>query len=572
MKKILLLSSCLLAISARADFPAPKLDAARDAYHMHHIFSSAALRTQFAGFLDVVLRQIPSADFYNAVDSFLPDRALTDREIYKRLIKHSNQIRPTFGAIKQLQALRYQKAVLSRQARKLIGTGKHIHGCLEIGTPATYINSMKSFLTIEGPLYYLNETERPSDRLQSPNFNIANGFLPYDHFVAMNNYEPIAENAIASNSLDLIVCFIGLHHIPAEKLDAFVASLKRVLRPGGLLLLRDHDAYDDVVMDMVHAAHSVFNAVLSGETIETELAEYRNFQPLAYWITLLEKHGLVAGNMRLQQRRDPSLNTMLTFTKVAVTEEEKLNQISHELQYVDGYKRDQMQTYLTSPEWVNVDVAQAYGRFIEHTPFYEFPYMQSVTAYWKVFKNSFNQAAKKDGTLKVLTSPYTLMNAFIGSTMTLEFAAKAALSAPMRWMYSGEEATTLSVLLNDPMHQISTVDERIKVIKEYPDTSLKLVSMPRYKEFLVVMHKLAHSTVTLVEVAGQKNIQVKIRHRADDQTQPYAAFDGCSVLYDWEIPSQPYRYVALNVAVNKLTAVLKQLEEHGIETIYVHDF
>ena len=52
----------------------------------------------------------------------------------------------------------------------------------------------------------------------------------------------------------------GLHHLPPDRLSAFLEQVKRVLRPSGLFIVREHDASPEL-MPMLDLAHSVFNAV-----------------------------------------------------------------------------------------------------------------------------------------------------------------------------------------------------------------------------------------------------------------------------------------------------------------------
>ncbi|WP_369686141.1 class I SAM-dependent methyltransferase [Photobacterium leiognathi] len=62
------------------------------------------------------------------------------------------------------------------------------------------------------------------------------------------------------NDLDLITCYIGLHHCPPDKLDAYIASICRVLKPDGYFILRDHDAETTQQRTFCSLVHTVFNA------------------------------------------------------------------------------------------------------------------------------------------------------------------------------------------------------------------------------------------------------------------------------------------------------------------------
>jgi SAM-dependent methyltransferase len=57
--------------------------------------------------------------------------------------------------------------------------------------------------------------------------------------------------AIETASLDLVTCHIGLHHMAPEQLRPFLASVHRVLRPGGLFVVRDHDVASPAMWALV---------------------------------------------------------------------------------------------------------------------------------------------------------------------------------------------------------------------------------------------------------------------------------------------------------------------------------
>ncbi|MBX9702957.1 MAG: class I SAM-dependent methyltransferase, partial [Silvanigrellaceae bacterium] len=118
---------------------------------------------------------------------------------------------------------------------------------------------------------------------------------------------------IPDSSVDLVTIFIGLHHAPPHKLEPFVKSVFRVMRSGGVLLLRDHNATEEM-KPIVNLAHSTFNAG-TGVSYHDEITEIRNFQPLSYWISLLENIGFERKGNPILQEGDPTANTLVAFIK-----------------------------------------------------------------------------------------------------------------------------------------------------------------------------------------------------------------------------------------------------------------
>lgn len=538
--------------------------------HVLHVFENPYLRDQFSQFLENILKQVPTDAFYTLVDTFIQnEKPQSDLEFYRHLLARSNAIKYKFPLYARIQALQSQKKVLSAQAQEILGA-KKIVGYVEIGTPGTYISAMKSFLDFQGPRYALIEKKSPTDYLQAFAFRPMHSFLAYDHFVPLNGYNPIAHNDIPSAIVDLVICFIGLHHIPIQKLDNFIASIHRILRPGGVFLLRDHNCNDDDTLSLTYAAHTIYNAVATGESIQSEQQEYRNFQKLEFWIKQCEHHGFQVGLERLLQG-DPTCNTMLKFTKCAQSDQERLLEISHSLKTSSDYHLDLIQTRLTNAEWFNVDISQEYGNFINHTPFYNFPWLTSVATYWKIFGKSWKLATTERGVVHTLMSSYTLMSLFIGVTMTIEYAVKAAISWPIRALYN-EDPAPIQVIVHDPQNQLETLDDNIIVKQWDTKTHFKVATFPRYKLFFDVITKLEKSSITLLEIAGNKTMQVKIRYNKNNDFN-FNDVAGCKHEYSWDIPTQPsYTYSALTVEVSQLKNIVKNLKEHAIEVLFFHDF
>jgi SAM-dependent methyltransferase len=132
-------------------------------------------------------------------------------------------------------------------------------------------------------------------------------------FIPMGNYDPLGER-VPERSVDLVSCFIGLHHSPADRLDGFVHSIWKILRPGGKLLIRDHDVDSREMDAMVGLAHDVYNAGI-GISWKENHAQVRNFRSLADLQAYLEQRGFRRQGTSLRQDGDPTRNTLLVFAK-----------------------------------------------------------------------------------------------------------------------------------------------------------------------------------------------------------------------------------------------------------------
>ena len=128
------------------------------------------------------------------------------------------------------------------------------------------------------------------------------------------DYRPLDPAQIADESVDLVSCYIGLHHIEDAGLEPFMRSIHRVLRTGGAFILRDHDVTSPPMDRFVSLAHTVFNAGL-GVPWETNQREIRRFAPVSAWVERLGAVGLRDSGQRLTQAHDPSDNVVMMFTK-----------------------------------------------------------------------------------------------------------------------------------------------------------------------------------------------------------------------------------------------------------------
>lgn len=411
-------------------------------------------RNEVRDFLNNVFMQVDEKMFFDLTDYVLENQQLDDEQIYAMLYSKMGQLKPNAltNLQKALVALTCLKDDLGNQTAFLVGQRK-VNGYVEIGYPGRMIRPLKKRIDMNGPFYVINDKEGLSDYVEA-------GFpLPYDHFIPLNDYAPIPETAIPTDSVDLVCMYIGLHHVPKKKLDPFIASIKRILKPGGAFILMDHDAHTKELQNFVDVVHSIFN-VATGVTPETNRNEIRNFQSLQYWIDRVQSHGMVYDSRPpLIRKGDSTLNSLIRFVKplTDVTQGE----IIQSLLLDPEYQRPQIHTYLTAPEWQNVRAAQRYAEFLEKQPAYRYPYFNEIGSFWKVYGRAFQASQKKNGFSSVALSEYNLMNLFVGTSMTLEYATKGLVAIPFALV---DKVTTGN---KAPLKKSPSDKERLRSLKNY---------------------------------------------------------------------------------------------------------
>jgi hypothetical protein len=276
------------------------------------VFSNTKLSDDFYRFLQEIFHIYPEDKFHFLLSSNAEEKG-SDAEIYNTVQGNLGKIKPLLSELRlALPALRKQKKEMARQVLVLLGDQKNINGYLEIGSTGRYINELKKHIRLSGNIYLTNDIA-PSNSVGDIFERGQIGKL--GRFISLNNYEPIKPTDIPNESLDLVTCHIGLHHCPAERLDRYLESIHRVLRAGGRFIVRDHDVQTPDMAKFVSLVHTVFNLGLnvSWEINETE---YKSFKSIDEWSRIISAAGFKDGGARILQKNDPSLNTLVLFTKI----------------------------------------------------------------------------------------------------------------------------------------------------------------------------------------------------------------------------------------------------------------
>jgi FAD/FMN-containing dehydrogenase/uncharacterized membrane protein YhaH (DUF805 family)/SAM-dependent methyltransferase len=290
----------------------PRAAEARAASEFHSVYGGDVRWADgFYRFLQNVYRLYPEDRFHLLIKEATAAHR-DDESIYRYLQGQLPKIKPFLADLfYALPSLAKQKREMARQTASLLDPSRTYDGYLEIGTTGRYVGALRKQVRMTGPLVLVHDVA-PS---YSPVDVVERGRLrKVGEFVPMDDYAPIPAERVRDESLDLVTCYIGLHHCAPEKLDAFVASIARVLRPGGTLVLRDHDVVTPAMDAFVALAHTVFNAGL-GVPWEVNRQERRHFAPIATWVSRLHAAGFRDAGQRLLQAHDPSDNTLMAFVK-----------------------------------------------------------------------------------------------------------------------------------------------------------------------------------------------------------------------------------------------------------------
>lgn len=274
------------------------------------VYLDTAERDKFFLFLQNVFHLYPEDRFHQRILELTREKA-TDREVYAALLSDLPKIKPFLAGVRyDLPALKKQKKEMGDQAMTFLKPGAAVDGYMEVGSPGRYHSELKKRLRLKGPVYVFTDialSYSAADMVER------GGPAMPGKFVAMGDYDPVPDS-VPDRSLDLVVNFIGFHHAPPAKLAPFVASLKRVLRPGGRMLVRDHDADTKKQDTLTALAHDVFNAGLL-LSWEENARQVRLFRSLRDWTAYLTAAGFKRSERLLAQAHDPTQNLLAEYVK-----------------------------------------------------------------------------------------------------------------------------------------------------------------------------------------------------------------------------------------------------------------
>lgn len=276
------------------------------------IFLETEWRDKFYVFLQNIYNIYPENEFHWLIQEAVKTKE-TDAEIYQEIQQNLPKIKPFLAELRfALPALIKQKKEMTRQTMSLLGEHKNINGYVEIGSTGRYISELRKHLKFSSQIYLISDLE--------PTYSLADimergQVMKLGQYIPLSNYDPIDSTKISDQSIELVTCYIGLHHAPLDKLSFFVRSIKRILRSGGRLIVRDHDVTSEKMNSFVGLVHTVFNVGL-GVSWNENIKELRHFTSTQKLISFLQEEGFTYTGKKCIQEYDPSNNILLEFVKV----------------------------------------------------------------------------------------------------------------------------------------------------------------------------------------------------------------------------------------------------------------
>lgn len=519
---------------------------------MTSYFNKLILSNQVNKIFDFIDNVLKIGDPKKICDVISSHKEYDDKKHYKILQKSLKQNFISFVG-NSLLSLEHQRNVIVNQTMKILKCAevKKINGYLSIGDPGRYIESLKEKLDIDGEIYIAHDKTKLSDVVETGTFFTLGKNIHFD-------YNKVNKLSIPDESVGLITCYIGLHHFPEPKTVYFIKMLFKILKPGGILILREHDGTNEN-LPIIYSAHDIYNAI-TGVTPKGNDEEIRNFKPITYWKKLLTDNGFeIIPKFKLQDG-DPTNNYLFGVIKPTKFKQQIPNDIMKEINVNENYYRKLNQTYQTVPEWLVVDIVKEYGNYLQHTPYYVYPYFSVISLFWKVFMKSLKFTYRKCGAGAIF-SEYTIANLIIGLTLTIIFIVMAILSFIPNLIYGNTETTKVLCVINNN-DNVKTEANDIKLIKK--SGSFELLELTRYIPFTNSIIDLALRNVDFIEISGQHNIQVRIKSFDKQKFK--------NEIYRYRIlDTLPYE-ILLDVKISELKDLIKSSAGTGLIISHIYDY
>ena len=151
-----------------------------------------------------------------------------------------------------------------------------------------------------------------ADIIQYPSMDMQ--YLPIVY--GETNYVPLN---LPNNSMDLVTTFMVLHHIRETYIQDVLRDLYRIIKPGGMLLIREHNAPIDNgafkrVLDIVHDVYDyIIEAEMNWENKEDYYSNYKGYKE---WELMLENVGFKRSKIQKRIYRNINTNPMETYYRL----------------------------------------------------------------------------------------------------------------------------------------------------------------------------------------------------------------------------------------------------------------
>ena len=147
-----------------------------------------------------------------------------------------------------------------------LGITRQLKGIATIGDAGRFSGLLREHLNVTGPAYSIHDSNGWMDCLVRGSIQLGASHVPFDYSnvghtclpegtlcipndissLSLWYSEQVEDIDIPSASVDLVTVMPGFHHYYQDQLEILFQIIFRILRPGGILCFREHDARPEV--------------------------------------------------------------------------------------------------------------------------------------------------------------------------------------------------------------------------------------------------------------------------------------------------------------------------------------
>lgn len=238
-------------------------------------------------------------------------------------------------------------------------------------------------------------------------------------------------------------------------------------------------------------------------------------------------------------------------------------------------------TWFKLSEWMQVEIIASLGEYLEHTPWYRFPFMETLGLYFQILGKETSIVHRKMGVDKALLSSAFLTDLIPGVVMTLLLGQLSALAQPV--LLAGGTEYDQSKLVEElvlvgpaSVKQLGKVHPGVSNVREL-GPSLYSLTAPTFKTLTEVLSLISstHPDLVLVSISNQVEVQVRVAV----ETKKLKKFDwiikqnGCELQFHYSLPSAPnLTYAAVGVKTPFLLEFFRWCKKKNLNLVQVYDF
>jgi hypothetical protein len=203
-----------------------------------------------------------------------------------------------------------------------------------------------------------------------------------------------------------------------------------------------------------------------------------------------------------------------------------------------------------------------FSEFVYIEPWYKYDYLKDVKNIWtenSFFKKDFIRSFERKISFTISYFIKFIYAKVIG------FGSSSAFGA--------EENKTLSVVSNFDIENLSDeAKSKIKVLKIlYADRDVYLIETPRYQEFTEISKYLLSKNVQFLEIMNNSSIAVS--YVSTTESEPFNYLNNIQIISKEKLSGlENKNRIILNVDVQSLGKVYKELQKQNIEIEHIYDY